>query len=168
MQNNSSEDAYHKLDVIAAYQIIGGTIGLVLTGFSIYKSTDISWVLFLIAIGFYTFSIYCGVTLFMNKGTAIRYSLINQFLQLFSFSLLGYAFEYVSGLSLFIGIDFANSLNFKSSISISTWHILVNDDSGISEINFNLVALFIIIFIVQLKKKTSKQDTENQLAQFGE
>lgn len=153
LQNTSSKTLYNKFDIIAAYQIIGGLVGLVLASLSIYNSSGNSSILLLIAVGFYAFSIFCGILLFINREFGLKYSLINQLLQLFNFSFAGYAFEYISGISLSVGIDFSNSFNFNPSIGISTWHILINQDTGIKEANLNLVALLCVFFIQGLKEK---------------
>ena len=169
MLQSSTKKTLTKFDIIATYQIIGGLLGVVFQILLLLNS-DISRALLFftfLAICLYSFSIYCGILFFINHESWIRFSLLNQFLQIFNFSLLGFGFEYVSGISQCVGIDFTTSFNLRFNFTISSWHILINGDTEINELNINLIAFYIIILIEQYKKKKKRADVNNRLSEIG-
>lgn len=153
-----------KLKVLGYYQIVGGVAGLAITIYLIAQTATITGLillLYLIALGLYGFSIYCGTQVLKNKNHSLNISLINQYLQLISFVILGYGFKYVSGLLLSVGVDLANSFGMKFNMGIiSTWEMNWNTDADKIEFNLNLVALFFIIFIDKLKNYRSIDKAE--------
>ena len=170
MENNFTKDTVSKLKALGIYQIAGGIIGLLLVFWIIAGLTTFSALLLLIlaiAIVLYCYSIYCEILLLKNKISGLKHSLINQSFQLMNFAIAGFAFQYVSGAFLTIGLDLTNSFNFIFNVGISSWQININGDPEPFTINFNLVALFLIIFIEKLKKKVSQEKLEQQLASIG-
>jgi hypothetical protein len=153
-----------KLKVLGYYQLIGGIAGLVTTFYLIAQTATITGlilILYLIALGLYSFSIYCGIQILKNRKHSLDVSLINQYLQLISFAILGYGFKYVSGLLLSVGVDLTNSFDMKFNVGImSTWEMNWNTDADKIEFNLNLVALFFIIFIDKLKNSKSSDKVE--------
>ncbi len=171
MENNLKKDTVSKLKALGIYQIAGGVVGLLLTIWSILNLAAISALLILIlliAVILYSYSVYCGILLVKNKIAGLKHSLINQFLQVINFVISGFAFKYISGVFLTVGIDLTDSFYFLFNIGISSWQISLFDDSEPFLINFNLVALFLILFIEKLKRKIDKEQLENQLAVIGE
>ncbi|MBL7743794.1 MAG: hypothetical protein JNN00_10010 [Chitinophagaceae bacterium] len=171
MENNFSKEATSKFNAIGTYQIAGGIIGLGLTIWIISGLITITGpllLLLLIAIGLYSYSIYCGILLLKKKKSGLGHSLINQFLQLINFSLLGFVFQYISGVFLSIGFDLTNSLNFTFNIGISSWQITINGDTEPFIFNFNFVALFLILWIENLRRKINKEQIEKQITSIGE
>ena len=166
MKTKSSEALDTRLYSLALYQIIGGLVGLffMVRIFLSLESVESLLVAFLVAgIALYCFSVYCGVYLFIKKDYGLRVSLLNQFLQLVSFSIAGYAFEYVSGLSITIDIDFTNLFNVGFSGGLSNWHLLFNGDASINFIRLNIFALLLIVFISRLRKKIQIEQLENEM-----
>ena len=153
-----------KLKVLGYYQLIGGIAGLALTFYLITQTATITGlilILYLIALGLYSFSIYCGVQVLKNKKHSLHISLINQYLQLISFAMLGYGFKYVSGLLLSVGVDLTNSLDMNFNMGImSSWEMNWNTNTDKIQLNLNLVALFFIIFIYKLKNSPSMNNPE--------
>ena len=153
-----------KLKVLGYYQLIGGIAGLAITFYLIAQTATITGlilILYLIALGLYSFSIYCGTQVLKNKKYSLDISLINQYLQLISFAILGYGFKYVSGLLLSVGVDLTNSFDMKFNMGImSTLDMNWNTDANKIELNLNLVALFFIIFIDKLKSSPSMDNAE--------
>jgi hypothetical protein len=124
--------------------------------------------LFLIALSLYAFSIYCGVILFKNIEIGLRLSKINQLLQVVHFTILGYAFKYISGVHLSIGLDLTESLEFRFNLSISGWQFTINDDDPSIIVSLNLVALFLIAFIDKIQLKIKKEQLEKQVFEIGQ
>lgn len=148
-----------KLQILGYYQLIGGIAGLAITLYLIAQTATISGlalILYLIALGLYSFSIYCGTQVLRKKNHSLDISLINQYLQLISFAILGYGFKYVSGLLLSVGVDLTTSIDMKFNMGImSTWQMSWNSDVDKIVIDLNLVAVFFIIFIDKLKNSKS-------------
>ena len=160
MTNSISKNISRKIKGLGIYQIAGGIIGIGLSIWLIASEGALSGivlVLVLFAIGFFSFSIYCGSLLLKNKENGLRYSLINQYLQLINFSIGGYAFQYISGVFFSAGIDLTNSPAFKINLGVSAWQMNVNSEKEVILINLNFVAVFLIIFIGKLQKGINEE-----------
>ena len=171
MENNFSKERISKFNALGIYQIAGGIIGLGLTIWIISGLTTITGLLLLlllIAIGLYSYSIYCGILLLKKKKSGLEHSLINQFLQLVNFSIFGFVFQYISGVFLSMDFDLTNSLNFTFNIGISSWQITINGDTEPLIINFNFVALLLILFIEKLKREIKKEQIEKKITSIGQ
>jgi len=160
-----------QLKVLSYYQIAGGIIGLGLTIWLVITLISFQWLLlllFLIAFLLYAFSIYCGVMLLRNIETGLRFSKINQFLQIIHFTAFGYAFQYVSGIYLSVGIDLTTALNFTFNFGISSWQIKVNSEDPTIAVSLNLVALFLIIFIDKARDQIKVNHLKNSILEVGQ
>jgi hypothetical protein len=168
---NSSSDTDLKIRVLGIYQIAGGILGIGLTMWLCLRIDSISGpilFLLLIAFGLYCYSIYCGILLLKKKNYGLKHALINQFLQLLNFTIFGFSFKYISGAFLSIGLDLTTSVQMQFRLGISTWQITVNDNPELFEINLNLVALFLIIFIDRLKRKIAEEKSRVQVSEIGQ
>lgn len=160
-----------KPDILGGYQIIGGLFGL---GLTIVMATKLGPInifiilLLLFAFVLYGYSIFCGILILSNPIKGLKYSRINQFLQIFNFYISGYGFQYISGIFISLGIDLTNSFNLKFNLGTSTWQIAFNQDSEVSILNINFVALFILIFIDRQIKKIHSQELNKVLIEIGQ
>lgn len=166
-----SKDVAFKLKALAIYQIVFGLLGLGVTFFlilSISLSNILLILICMVPIVLYAYCVYCGVVLFQKKDPALKYTLLNQYLQLVNFSIIGYAFKYIAGLSFFIGVDVTEGfmVNFKFGL-FSSWDINIATENSDMIINCNLVALAIIIFINNLRKKIL-HDQETLILKIGD
>jgi hypothetical protein len=112
MENEFSKSIVAKLKILGIYQIAGGVVDLclvvwVISGLTL--TTSLLSILLLVVIGFYAYSIYCGTLLLKKNTSGLNHSLINQFLQLISLSILGVTFQYNSGVFASVGFDMADS-----------------------------------------------------------
>ncbi|OIR07580.1 hypothetical protein GALL_102420 [mine drainage metagenome] len=161
MKNTFSKNISTKLTGLGIYQIAGGIFGIALTFWitaTPEKIPSFLFSLFLVPITLYSYSIYCGILLIKQKINGLNYSSVNQYLQLINFSILGYAFKYVSGVYLFAGIDMTHAVDFAFNFGPSNWQITINMDKEIILLNFNFVAFFLIIFIDKLKERIKKEE----------
>jgi hypothetical protein len=144
-----------KLERLAYYQIAGGTIGFIMVIWLIAQTITITGLiilLFIFAGGLHSFSIYCGRLLLKNDyDLGLKLSTINQALQIFSFALFGFAFKFVAGLCIGIGIDYTNDLNFKFSFSLSDFQVSINQDEELITLGFNFLSVFLIQHIIRIK-----------------
>lgn len=155
-----------KLVRLAYYQIMGGIIGFIMVIWLVAQTVTITGLvilLFLFAGGLYFFSIYCGRLLL--KGDyylGLKLSTINQSLQIFSFAFLGFAFKFVAGLYIGIGIDYTRNLDFKFAFSLSDIQVSINQDEELITFGLNFVSVFLIQYIVRIKNDIE----ENNLLQI--
>ena len=172
MENTFTKATDRKIKVLAIYQILGGLAGFGITFWLLAHTaiiTGLILLLFLIAFALFSYSIYCGALLLKKQRVGLVHSSINQYLQLVSFAILGFGFQYVSGVLLSVGIDLTTSFDMKFNIGImSTWEMNINSDTEKIEINFNLVALFVIIFIDKLRRQTASDGDNMRPAEIAE
>jgi len=171
MNETIPKDILQNFKRLGIYQVAGGIIGLGLTIWLIINQVNFSpliILLYLIAVILYFFSIYCGILLINKKMDGLNYSIINQYLQLINFLLLRFSFQYISGLFLSFGIDLTNEFLFKFNLGVSTWLISVGGDSDIILVNFNIVALCLIIFMGKLKNKLQIQNYHSAFSRTQE
>jgi hypothetical protein len=147
----------NQLKAIAIYQIAGGILGIGLT----------IWVMFsgemvlsqevlrigIFAAGLYVFSILCGRMLLRIPKRGLKLSLVNQVLQVIYFSFGSYAFQYVAGLRIGIGMDMVEGWIFKFRLALSSFHFSLGTDLDQKLIGINLVALFLIFWMERLLEK---------------
>jgi hypothetical protein len=157
-----SKNVKKQMLVAGYYQIIGGIIGLGLliwTLINLDSFQPVLLVIFLPAFLLFFFSVYCGYLLVSGKISGGRLSINNQFLQLFSFAFGRYAYQYLSGLGFTIGFDLTDSFNFIFYFGISSWKLNFNTDSPLIQLEFNLIALYVIFALIKLKRQVK---TENE------
>jgi len=151
-----SKDSKIRLKIFAWYQIVGGVAGLLLTIWLIAHLEQINGLILLIilfATGLYAFSIYCGRLLLTPKyPRGLRLSYINQVIQIPQFAMLGYAFWYVSGLMLTLGVIVGDGFNFTFNFSLtSTYQISIATGETAFKLAINIAAIFALYFIDKLK-----------------
>lgn len=148
-----------QIKAIAIYQILGGVIGialLVLVMFGGEVTVTQEVLRFSILAGLlYIFSILCGRMLFRNPRKGLRLSLVNQVLQVVYFSIGAWAFQYVAGLRIGVGVDMVGGWIFKFRLALSSFHFSAGSDLGQKFVGVNLVALFLIFWLERLLEKQS-------------
>lgn len=83
MENGFTKATISKLKALGIYQIAGGIIGLLLTILIIADlkiASSLLLLIIVIAVGLYSYSIYCGILLLKNKVYGLIHSLFNQYL----------------------------------------------------------------------------------------
>ena len=159
-----------KVNLLAYYQILGGIVGIILIALliaNVSNYTSLIIIMIFIASVLYSYSIACGIFLFKNVKRGLKYSIINQFLQIINFSLFGYGFKYISGLFFTIETDIARSFNFELKWGTSSWEFLFNNDNGEKVISINLVAIFLVVLIDKLIRKNASAVWPNKLTEIG-
>jgi uncharacterized membrane protein (UPF0136 family) len=150
--------------------MVGGIVGLAWEVYLFINSDEINLsIIFVLVPGilFYLFSFIAGLLLFLRKSYGLKLSLFNQALQVIGFSMMGYGFEYVSGISFDIFIRYTDGLDIESNIGLSNWHILINNDTGIMELSINIVAVVLVIFILRLMKECRLERSVNEISGIG-
>ena len=168
---NVSKFSITKLSILAINQIIGGVIGIVLTIYVMTTAVSFSLLLITILIvilGLYCYSILCGVLIFKSPLTGLKYSLINQYLQILYFSIVGYGFKYLSGLYFSLEFDLGDLPSFQLQGGVSTWNINFKNAFEIKTVGINFIAILLILFIdrqINILKVKAVHDTIEELGE---
>ena len=107
-------------------------------------------------------SIACART-----ANALKLSLINQWMQVIGFAIMGVAFKYIAGFYLSIGLDLRSSIVPMFGIGVSTIELKLNTDAERLGIDVNLVALGLIFWIDRLQKRVRNELTVRELSSIG-
>ena len=156
MQSSPSSRSKLKLKIFGWYQIIGGIVGLLITIWLLAHTGQINGLLLLfilIAFGLYGFSIYCGRLLLTdNYSRGLGLSVINQVLQIIHFAMLGYAYQYASGLMFELGMGINHGLKFNFNFALnSIWQLSIGTNNRSFLLAINLVAIYWLYFIEKLR-----------------
>jgi hypothetical protein len=160
-----------KLKALGIYQICGGALGIALTLYmfaGLIAIPGIWYLLIFIAFVLFGYSIFCGIILLKQVKKGLFYSQINQILQLFQFAVLGYAYLYVSGINLSVGLDLTRTFNLKAALNLSSWQFNVNAYDPDITISINLVALYLVAWINKTKATIRKEEVSKQLEILGQ
>lgn len=144
------------LSGIAFYQIVGGAIGISLAirlGLKMENEAGSSLLAVLLACCLYSFSVLCGILLLRNARKHLTLSIINQALQVLSLGMGSFAYNYVAGIKIGLGLIFMESwvINFK--LTLSSFQFIVNTDSSSHYITLNLLALLLLYLLERSKEK---------------
>ncbi|OOV25769.1 hypothetical protein BXU11_13935 [Flavobacterium sp. LM5] len=154
-----------RIKIIGIYQIIGGLIGLIATIPLLVKfgfTNGTTFKMFLLFLSLYSFSVFCGYLLLKKQfEKGLNYSIINQLIQVLSFSILGFTFKFYSGLFLSLGLNLTTDAILTYNFGLTTWNFKLISENGIIEISINLVALILINIVFNLKEKLKAQKTQS-------
>lgn len=127
--------------------------------------------IFFVGLGLFSYSIYSGKRLLTDteKGTGIILSIINQILQLFQWSMLGYGLSYSSGAEIAFGLQ-EQTFKFNLSAIVSTFKMSINSDNEFS-IKINLIAVLLIFVLTdimrELRNKNDNQGGDERSSQIN-
>ena len=170
MEEFISKDVKSNLTKLGLYQIFGGSVGILIIIWAIYKSpllTGLTVLVSLFILLFFVYSIFCGTLCLKTKKNALGHSLTNQILQVIGFAIMGFAFNYVSGLYLTIGLDLTDSIKLDFGAGISKFDFNLNNEKDRLEVDFNLVAFAVIFWINKLMKKVKEEAIIIQTSSIG-
>lgn len=165
MKKIISKETKSALMKLGIYQIIGGAIGMLIILGSILGTpllTGLTVLLYLFILLFFLYSIFCGVLCLKAKKKALHHSLANQILQVFGFAMIGFAFKYIAGLYLTIGLNLTDSFQFSFGAGVSSFNFNFNNEKERIELDFNIIALLLIFWIDTLMKKVKDETAIRQ------
>ncbi len=160
MKKSIFKDIESELKKLGIYQIGGGSIGLMgmIKGFFLNSnSSGFPLLVYSFMILSFSYSIYCGILCTNGIKNALKHSQLNQVFQVLGVALMGFAYQYVAGVYLTIGLDLADSINITFAAGVSKFDLNINKQHERLEVNFNLVAFALIYWIDQLLKKVKLQ-----------
>ena len=82
--------------------------------------------------------------------------------------MMGFAFKYVAGLYVMIGLDLTNSINFNFGAGVSKFDFNFNNENDRLEVDFNLVSFALIYWIDALQKRVNEDIAFRQVSSIGE
>ena len=170
MNSLISKKTSSKLKTLGLYQIIGGAIGTLLVIWGLINGQQITGFVilpYLFIILFFGYSIYCGTLCLQTKPNSLKYSLINQILQVIGFAMFGFAFKYAAGIYFSAGLNLTESFNLTFGAGISKFDFNFNNEKERLEVDFNFVALGLIVFIERLKTRIKGEADFNQASSIG-
>ena len=151
------QDDKLKLKGLAYYQIAGGIFGIGALIFALAQAgaiTGLLLLLYILAFGLYSFSIFCGQQLLKgNLIKGLKISTINQVIQTIQFAVFGISFQYISGFGFTTGFDITADFKFVSTFSLSEFICNVNYEKDLAIVGINIVAIIVLYFIENLKRK---------------
>ncbi|NVO33315.1 hypothetical protein [Hymenobacter lapidiphilus] len=157
MYNNLPSQTKKEIKWLAYYQIAGGIIGLLTVLVFLFNLSESNWLLafiFIPAVLLYLFSIGCGRRLLgENVESGLRISMINQLIQVFGLSAIGYAFAFASGVSMWVELDLTDDFNFSVEMGLSKFDFKVASEEQVISVSINIVALVLIHYIGKLKQE---------------
>ncbi|AHM60327.1 hypothetical protein D770_10350 [Flammeovirgaceae bacterium 311] len=141
---------------LAVYQIFGGILGIGLAIRIIPQLnnlTTLSYLLIFLTAAFYVYSIIAGAVLLQHPKRGLTLSLINQALQVLSIAIGTFAYNYVAGFKLGLGIDFIPAWQFNLNLSLSSFQLILNAETGRVFIGINFLALALVYLIERLREE---------------
>jgi hypothetical protein len=158
-----------RINILAYYQIVGGAIGIIFLVWIVattFPVQGLNILLYLFMAVLFGLSIWSGWLLVEKQIEAgLALSKINQLLQIVSVAFGGFAYEYVAGISLWVGINLENSANFLFNFSFSKLELYFNSNKDFARMEFNLVAIYMVYFIMKLQDTIANHnrlDTSNK------
>lgn len=147
----------NRIEYLGYYQIIGGIIGVLFLFFNSYDQfSSNGFFLFSITVflGLCAFSIYSGTLLIRKKYLkGLNYSIIIQTVQILSFTLLGYIFNFAVGLYARLTIELTNDTFVGLDFGFMNWDLQRNASHDLIEMNFNIVAILLLSVIFKFKSQ---------------
>lgn len=167
MNDLKSKKTISRLKGLGIYQIIGGAIGVLLIFWGFLNNNQVNGplvMIYLFMVLFFGYSIICGVMCLRTNNNSLKLSLINQILQVIGFAMAGFAFQYAAGIYLTVGLDLTESFNFTFGVGLSKINFNFNNEPQRLEVNFNFIALGLIIFIERTKKLVKEEQDKNLIS----
>ena len=171
MKKLISQETGYEITKLGLYQIFGGSIGILVLIWGIFKSNNFSGfiiLIYLLVLIFFLYSIFCGTLCLKTEKNALVHSLTNQLIQVIGFAIFGFAFKYFAGLYFTFGINLTESIKSGFGVGISKFNFNFNIEKDRLEIDFNLIALAIIYWIDKLMKKVREEKALRQALTIGD
>ncbi|MEX6688542.1 hypothetical protein QTN47_13600 [Danxiaibacter flavus] len=97
----------------------------------------------------------------------MKLSFVNQFLQLIGVAFSGFAFSYVAGLYLSVGLDISDSFEVNFGLGISKYDLSINNEPENHIVTINIVALALIYWIDKRSKKLAEEKNFAEVSSIG-
>jgi hypothetical protein len=81
--------------------------------------------------------------------------------------MFGLTFKYAAGVYFSAGLNLTESFNLTFGAGVSKFDFNFNNEKERLEVDFNFIALGLIIFIERLKKSVQEEHDKNQVSSIG-
>lgn len=81
--------------------------------------------------------------------------------------MFGLTFKYAAGVYFSAGLNLTESFNLTFGAGVSKFDFNFNNENERLEVDFNFIALGLIIFIERLKKIVKEENDKNQVSSIG-
>jgi hypothetical protein len=145
---------------IGVYQVLFGLLGITVTFRQGIDLISNYFIILIIFVAFFSFSIYSGVVLLTrNILKGLYFSTINQLLQVVQFSIIGNSFEYVAGIYFALGFSDTPSFNliYKFAAYKSTCYFSLFMSNDEIKVMVNLIALFLVVYLNEMRLKWKRR-----------
>jgi len=145
---------------IGWYQLLGGLGGALYILYSliaVHKRTSLQFLVFGFMITFFIYSIFCGIRCIQLHRKALTFTMINQLHQLFGFAFSGYAFRYIAGIYVTVGVNLAHSIEFSLGYGFLKFDFSWNQHSPELWVSFNLIAFALVFWIETLAARFKEE-----------
>ena len=149
---------YHNFGIklIALVEIIGGLVGIGVTLFYGLQSelNILLMVINIVFIGLYVYSLLAGIWLWRQQHKGLINSIILQSLQIPVIAIPYFTYEFFSGLSFKLGIEFGTTMNIALNYAFelgSRWGFTLLPGASNIGLNINVIALLFLMSLLKLK-----------------
>ncbi|RCW89713.1 hypothetical protein [Winogradskyella arenosi] len=156
---------YSRIEYLGYYEIFGGIIGILLVFLGVYDNLNsngffiFSLILFLALCGI---SIYSGILLVRKKYIkGLNFSVFTQAVQIISFVLFGYIFDFAIGAYLRITMEMTNDTIIGIDFSLANWRLSRNANPDLIELNINIIAIVLLLFIANSADRIKAESTKS-------
>jgi hypothetical protein len=140
------------LKAIGIYQIAGAGIGLIILLISFLLTSGLYRLLALPGLLLFGLSVYAGIQCIQLKENCIKLSMINQALQIVSFSAGMISFQYISGLAFQPHISSSEgTVSFIFQLNFSNFSFHFDNNAGEYSLGINLVAIGLFYKLNQVR-----------------
>ena len=141
--------------ILGIYQLIGGCFGLTIGLYALSMEFRINVFFFLytiIGLGLFTLSIIAGIFCLKKDSNKLYLTNYNQYSQIISFIILGFAYKFSSGLGIYFGLDLTTSIDFIYEIELSKIGLgkALPDDVRVS---LNIIPILILLIVGHFTKQ---------------
>lgn len=174
--NNITSLIMHKRNYIegfkwlAIYQIVGGLIGLYSlispVGEAILHGDTVN-ITGLIGMILFSYSIFCGITLWQRKSHSLIHTLVNQYLQLVQIVRSGFAFGYVAGFSMTLNLEISESFFPWLKIDFAQFFFNIGSETDTRMVGINIISLLLLLLIHHELKSIWKERIRDEIDSIG-
>ncbi len=141
--------------IIGIYQLIGGSFGLTVGLYTLLTKFQIN-IFFLIysiiALGLFTLSIFAGISCIKEDSNKFYLTHYNQYLQIISFAIFGFAYKFCSGLGIYFGLDLTTSIDFIYEIQLTKIGLGKAEPDDV-RVSLNIIPILILLIVGHFRKQ---------------
>ena len=143
---------------------MGGVVGLLQCAWYLVhpQSSAAGWsVIWLVMTSLYVLSLTAGYQLRKDTALGVQLSKLNHCFQFVTFSINGYAFQYIAGLGLRAGLDLTDGTQLTARFDFSSMYAAIGSDPVVTTLDFNLLAMYCLVVLARMTPDYLSSSTGN-------